>query len=102
MQPRPHRLAALADAIGRDRPPAPAHPGGGGLSHDPPLKFLSPPASILVRVVAPHFVAGLVVEGDRCVDAAPILRWAIGRDRDGLRAYFARKGWRASVVSSAD
>jgi hypothetical protein len=54
----------------------------------------------LVRVVAPHFVAGLIVEGDRCVRAAPILRWAVGKRAAELRAAFARKGWRASVVPS--
>jgi hypothetical protein len=53
---------------------------------------------VLVRVVAPHFVAGLIMRDDVCVEAAPILRWALGKSRDELRAYFARKGWRASIV----
>lgn len=51
----------------------------------------------LVRVEAPHFVAGLIIKDDVCTFAAPILAWAVGRDRAWLRAYFARKGWRASV-----
>lgn len=53
---------------------------------------------VLVRIVAPHFVAGLVCDGDVCTEAAPILRWAVGKDRAELRAYFARKGWAASVI----
>ncbi len=53
---------------------------------------------VLVRVVAPHFVAGMVLENDVVVEAAPILRWAVGRGMGWLRAYLARKGWRASVV----
>jgi len=52
----------------------------------------------LVRVVAPHFVAGLIMNGDLCGQAAPILRWAVGKSRAELRAYFERKGWKASVV----
>ncbi len=52
----------------------------------------------LVRVVAPHFVAGLVCHGDHCTDAAPILEWAIGKTREDLRTYFANKGWTASIV----
>jgi hypothetical protein len=52
----------------------------------------------LIRVVAPHFVAGLVMVGGHCALAAPILRWALGKDAGELRAYFQRKGWRASVV----
>ena len=53
---------------------------------------------MLVRVVAPHFVAGMVMSGDVCSEAAPILKWAIGKRRDFLRTYFARKSWKASVV----
>lgn len=55
----------------------------------------------LVRVVAPHFVAGLIMAGNRCTEAAPILKWAIGKDRAELRAYFARKSWRASILTQA-
>jgi hypothetical protein len=29
---------------------------------------------MLIQVHAPHFVAGLVLEGGRCIKAAPILR----------------------------
>lgn len=53
---------------------------------------------ILVRVVAPDFVAGLIMDGDRCIHAAPKLRWAIGKFRPELRAYFQRRGWSASIV----
>lgn len=53
---------------------------------------------LLARVVAPHFVAGLLLDGDRCVEAAPILRWEVGKDRAWLRAYFRRKGWEARII----
>ena len=53
---------------------------------------------MLVRVVAPHFVAGLVIENGRCVEAAPILKWALNKGEDFLRGYIKSKGWRATVV----
>ena len=54
---------------------------------------------MLVQVTAPHLCAGIVLEDDVCTDAAPILRWAVGRRRTELRQYFARKGWRVSIVT---
>lgn len=54
---------------------------------------------MLVRVVAPHFVAGIWInEHGMCLRAAPILQWCIGKKTDFLRDYFKRKGWKASVV----
>jgi len=55
---------------------------------------------MLVQVTAPHFVAGLVMENDIVIEAAPILRWAIGKKRDWLRSYFERKDWTVKVVPS--
>ena len=54
------------------------------------------PASYWVRVEAPHFVAGLKIENERCVEAAPILRWAIGKPAGELRIYFQFRRWTAS------
>ena len=59
---------------------------------------------VLVRVTAPHFVAGLVmgqVKGKNvCVRAAPILRWAVYKSADDLRDAFRRKGWKAAIVAA--
>lgn len=52
----------------------------------------------LVRVVAPHFVAGIWCANGKCVEAAPILSWAKGKTEDFLRDYFKKKGWAASVI----
>lgn len=52
----------------------------------------------LLQITAPHFCAGLVIERGRCVEAAPILGWAVTRDESYLRAYFARKRWKVLVV----
>lgn len=58
------------------------------------------PTTTLVRVVAPHFVAGLIIgRNERCTEAAPILNWAINKSRSELQSYFARKGWKASVIN---
>lgn len=45
------------------------------------------------QVTAPHFCAGVVVKGGKCVTAAPILSWAIGKDARYLLRYFSSKGW---------
>jgi YspA, cpYpsA-related SLOG family len=59
-------------------------------------------AETLVQVSAPHFCAGIVLIGDRCTEAAPILQWAIGKDRAYLLAYFGGKGWTATIVPPKD
>lgn len=55
----------------------------------------------LVRVVAPHFVAGLLFDTttDRCFLTAPILWRCRYKSGAELRSYFKRKGWRAAIVS---
>lgn len=52
----------------------------------------------LVRIDAPHFCAGIIIADDRCIKAAPILAWSIGRNAAYLRKYFADKGWKATVL----
>lgn len=52
----------------------------------------------LIRVEAPHFVAAFIMRGEQVVRAAPILKWVHGKTRDEMRAYFKRKGWKASIV----
>lgn len=47
----------------------------------------------LIRVEAPHFVGAIVVLDGRCIEAAPILRWAIGKSHKQLIEYFKRQGW---------
>jgi hypothetical protein len=52
---------------------------------------------MLIAVDAPHFYAGIVLENDIAVEAAPILKWAIGKDRDFLRDYFKKRKWKVTV-----
>lgn len=47
----------------------------------------------------PHFCAAMVLEDETVIDAAPILKWSIGKRREWLRDYFRQKGWKAVVVT---
>jgi hypothetical protein len=52
---------------------------------------------MLVRVVAPHFVAGFETDGT-VRRAAPIIKYLVGKTNDQARAYITSKRWIASVV----
>ncbi len=52
--------------------------------------------SLLVTVTAPHYTASLVTVDGVCTEAAPILRWAIGKPWRRLREHFLYKGFRFS------
>lgn len=53
---------------------------------------------MLIAVDAGHFYAGIVLENDIVIEAAPILRWAIGKDRNFLRKYFMSRRWSVIIV----
>jgi hypothetical protein len=56
---------------------------------------------MLYRVIAPHFVAGIIVAQDGViVFAAPILQWAGNWAFAGFKSYCARKGWKVEAVNS--
>jgi hypothetical protein len=52
---------------------------------------------MLVRVTAPHFVAGLVIVNGVCTEAAPILQWCVGKSRTWLKTAFRKKRWIARI-----
>ena len=56
----------------------------------------------LIRVVAPHFVAGVETKNGKCVKTAPILRWTRGMTEREMFAAFKQKGWTATIISSGD
>jgi hypothetical protein len=47
----------------------------------------------LLRVTADHFVAGAEWQGKRCVRAAPILQWMVGKDPQRVRAWLISRGY---------
>lgn len=57
------------------------------------------PADMLWQVKAPHFCAGLVTRGTEVVEAAPILRWAVGQSRASISRYFRAKRWRVVLAA---
>lgn len=49
----------------------------------------------MIRIVARHFVAGVVLnERDMVVKAAPIVKYMIGWHSAGVMGYCRRKGWK--------
>lgn len=48
----------------------------------------------LLRIVAPHFVAGLVVAGCEVSETAPILRYMLDWPIWEVIDYCDRKGWK--------
>jgi hypothetical protein len=40
-----------------------------------------------------------VIVDDICTEAAPILRWTIGKTRSELRAHFTKRGWVAMSIA---
>jgi hypothetical protein len=54
----------------------------------------------LVRVVAPHFVAGFETDGI-VRRAAPIIKYMVGWTDDAVRDYVRKKGWKAAIVQAA-
>ena len=57
---------------------------------------------MLIRITAPHFVAGLVwcSKTDRVTEAAPITHYMKGWSRQRVRDYCAGKGWSATIVAT--
>ena len=53
----------------------------------------------LYRIVAPHFVAGVIVSHTgTIIEAAPILSYARRRPIEWLAAYVAKRGWHMREV----
>lgn len=51
----------------------------------------------LVRIEAPHFVAGLVVTDDVVVRTAPILKYMLGWSLGRVISYCRQKGWHGTA-----
>ena len=56
----------------------------------------------LVQVKAPHFTAGFVTDGKIVTEAAPILKYLMGKTEAWARHYLKQKGWTASVVPNGE
>lgn len=56
----------------------------------------------LWRIEAPHYVAAVIVEEGRVVEAADILWWTRGKLWAEVKAYFKRKGYRGTPMEVDD
>lgn len=57
----------------------------------------------MIRIVAPHFTAGVVLDArDRVTTCAPIVRYMRDWHMRAVLAYCQRRGWRAEVITSSD
>lgn len=52
----------------------------------------------IIRIVAPHFVAGALLEPSGVVRTAPIIKYMVGWTRDKVFGYCKSKGWSAEVI----
>ena len=53
---------------------------------------------ILAVIDAPHFYAGIVLQDDRVIEAANIVKYMRRWSRNRVRTYCKTKGWKISVV----
>ena len=53
---------------------------------------------MLVRIEAPHFVAGIVMDWGRARRCAPVVKYMRGWTLAAVREYCARKLWRCEVL----
>lgn len=49
---------------------------------------------MMVRIEAPHFVVGVILENYHVVKAPPIVRYMIGWTYDRVVQYARQKGWK--------
>jgi hypothetical protein len=58
---------------------------------------MEPEKLTLVRIVSPHFVAGIETDGT-VRRAAPIVGYMVGWSDDQVRTHVKAKGWTASII----
>lgn len=53
----------------------------------------------LLQIIAPHFVAGIVINRGCCIMAAPILRrYCLGKPVKQIEQHYRSKGWKVDDV----
>jgi hypothetical protein len=48
----------------------------------------------LLRITAPHFVAGAIWVNKECTEAAPIIKWMVGKPPLEVKAYLDKRKWK--------
>jgi hypothetical protein len=60
---------------------------------------------ILAQITAKKpvkFCAGIVLWDDKVIEAAPIVQWMKRWDRNRVREYCRKRGWKISIVHQVD
>lgn len=57
--------------------------------------------TMLVQITAPHMCSGIILEDDVVTEAAPIVRYMVGWNRDRVRDYCRQKGWNVRIVQKS-
>lgn len=52
----------------------------------------------MLTIDSGYYYAGLIFEDNLCVQAAPILKWAIGKDKRFLINYFLKKKFKVVEI----
>ena len=56
----------------------------------------------LVRIEAPHFVAGLICDKNHnCIETAPILYWGKGKNMKWIYEYCNKRKWKVLFYKNA-
>jgi hypothetical protein len=56
---------------------------------------------MIYQIDSGYFCAGVEVENGRCIYAAPIVRWMMGKTETFLHQYCQKRGWILKGVSNA-
>lgn len=57
-------------------------------------------APLMIRVEAPHFVAGITLQHGRMSrPCAPILKWAVGKTAEAFWLACQDRGWRTEPIA---
>jgi len=52
-----------------------------------------------IQITSHYFCAGIIIIEGMCREAAPIIKWMVGKEYSYLRNYCFRKNWRFHIVS---
>lgn len=52
----------------------------------------------LIYINAPHFFAGLIVQNNKVIEAAPIIKYMRGWSQHAIKVYCQHKGWEVRRV----
>jgi hypothetical protein len=54
---------------------------------------------VIAQITSPTYCAALVIENDHVVEAAPIIKWTIGKHRGWIVSYFRQqKGFKIEAA----